>query len=367
MNEKRIRIIKLLLILSIITIIILTITKINKLIIEKESINLNYNQTYNKIWTGAFQIAWNEFMDSIGCERVEFEYGNSEFVNELNNREFTKDMLLEESYYVKVGQTSKKLRQQILNDIENKFKMETISLLENMKTQKHRNQYTIYAIMRKEFEYLTSFDKLEPAIFGKSEPSLVKYDPNGLNTVVSTAKWVNYFGINNDSPESMNINVEVLFFNSANDFATKIKTKEGEEIILYRTNNVGDFKSIYKELENKTKIYTGNKQFSKYDEIKIPYINLEETINYSELCGKKVKGTKNVKITNAMQNIEFMLNETGSKLTNEAQIQYSRLYYKEEARYFYYIDTFVLFMKEKEKEQPYMAIIIDNADFLEEV
>ena len=68
----------------------------------------------------------------------------------------------------------------------------------------------------------------------------------------------------------------------------------------------------------------------------------------------------------AIQNINFNLNETGGKLTSEAAVQDIRLSATMDARYFYYTDNFILFLKEKDKEKPYFALRINNTDFLKE-
>ena len=53
-------------------------------------------------------------------------------------------------------------------------------------------------------------------------------------------------------------NVEVLFFNNVNDFAIKLKTKEGEEVYLYKTTGEGkSFEENYKEMIERESEYTG--------------------------------------------------------------------------------------------------------------
>ena len=42
----------------------------------------------NKIWVGTFNLTWNDLMDKVGG-KIEFETGNSNLVNELNEQTFT--------------------------------------------------------------------------------------------------------------------------------------------------------------------------------------------------------------------------------------------------------------------------------------
>ena len=307
------------------------------------------NTDYNSIWVGTFNLAWNELMDKYTGGNIKFDVGNTELVDELNKQTFKKSQLSEEDYYIKVGETSKKLKKQILIDIKNKFNIDNSTALEKIDFEGNNdlNDYTIYSILSKEFEFLVPFDKLGAWEFGRSENA------------------VEYFGIINSSEEELNDNVEVLFYNSENDYSIKLKTRENEEIILYRTNENKSFDEYYKDIKTKNNNYSGNKVFTTNDQLKVPYINIDTIINYDELCGKWIN--ENIYIKNAIQNVKFILGETGGKLTSEATIEYEEnLVELGEIRFFDFDDTFVLFMKEKDKEQPYMSLKVNNTDILKE-
>lgn len=75
----------------------------------------------NTIWIGSFQIAWDELKNTIGKD-IEFDIGESELLYELNNSIFKKDMISEDDYYVKIGETNSILKDDIVKDINNKFR-----------------------------------------------------------------------------------------------------------------------------------------------------------------------------------------------------------------------------------------------------
>ena len=289
-------------------------------------------------------------MEIMPNKTVEFEDGNSMLVDELNKRTFTKDMLSKDDYYIKVGKTSPKLKEEIKNELSQKFNINVSNVLDEIDFENDTNAimgYTVYSMLMKNFEFIVPFDKLGGFRFDDNEG------------------YVEYFGINNASDESLNQNVEVLFYNNRNDFAVKLKTKENEELILYMNETYTSFNDMYNEIEEKSKNYSGDKTFNQSDELKIPYINVDTIINYDELCGKIIKDTDQMYISNAIQNVKFTLNEKGGNLLSEATVvsEYNSL--AENARFFNFTKPFIIFMKEENKSKPYFSLKVDNVNILE--
>jgi len=301
----------------------------------------------NNIWISTFQLAWNEFKENVVGKNIEFEDESSKIANELNKNIFTKEMLSENSYYISVEKTSPELREKLLKDINEKFGIKDNSILNEVNFDTIGNSYTIYSLLVKNFEFITPFDKLEKSKFGN-------YD-----------ELVEYFGINNASDETMANNVEVLFYNRKNDFAVKLNTKQNDEIILYRTDNNSSFDNLYKEIIEKNKVFNGKRNFTKDDELKIPYIKVNTIINYDELCGKFIKGTNGMYIANALQNVKFNLNEKGGNLISESAIKSEYNLENENSRYFYFTDNFIIFLKEKNEENPYFSLRVNDLNVLQ--
>ena len=302
------------------------------------------------MWVGTFQLAWNEFIEQVIKGDVEFEKETPEIVKTLNQKQFTKDMLSEDSYYVKSGETSESLRNGIMSDLNNKFEINNSDILNLMVSNNISRSYTIYATLNKEFAFLTPFDKLM-----------------GNTKFANGEKNIQYFGINNATSENVNKNVDVLFYNSDSDYAVTLNTKENDEVILYKVNADNTFEILYNEIKEKEEQYKGNRQLKEIDELKVPYINIEDVVNYNELCGQEIKGTNGMYIANAIQNIKFSLNEKGGNLNSEAGLKsiYTSLL-EEKPRYFFFNDKFVLFLKEKDKPKPYFAVKIYDENLLTE-
>lgn len=310
----------------------------------------------NNIWIGSFQLAWNDFLDTrLNGRDLKFENFDSKLANELNKRNFTKDMISEDSYYIKIGETTPELKNELEEEIKNKFNY-TSSILDDLdflKTNDKMRSYTLFAMLYKNFEFLKPFDKLAGMRFKDSE------------------EFYKCFGIENSSSEDLNSNVEVLYYNKisdnnfrSNDFAVKLNTTGIDEVIICRTDSNDSFESIFQEMNIKAEMYTGKKEFQEVDELKIPYINVDTVINYDELCGKYIEGTNGLYLKNAMQNVKFSLNEKGGNLISEAGIQDEYLSIDEDTRFFECDNNFIIFLKEKDKSKPYFALRITNTDLL---
>jgi len=294
----------------------------------------------NRIWVGTFQLVWNDFMDEIVKGPVQFDGKKSHLAQMLNTQSFKKDYLSEDSYYTKVGETSPELRATIEEAIKAKFN-ETSDILNNVDWTPGPQKYTAYAMLKKDFKFLTAFDKLKQEKFGKNRTK------------------VQYFGINKDSDKKLDHTVHVMFYNSSKDFAVVIYTQGEDVLYLYRTNDNKTFDKLYSDMFMKRASYDGNSDFAAKDELKVPNIALYKQQSFDELCNKKIKGT-DMTISQALETVEFKMDNEGVKLKSEAIIatRMSALLPErtEKPRKFYFDDTFVIFLQENGKNKPYFAM-----------
>lgn len=298
----------------------------------------------NKVWCGTFNLVWNDFMNDVIGGKIEFEDGPSSLADELNKQSFTVDQLNSNSYYKKHGWATTELKTEIENGIKEKFN-ENSEMLDKVEWDNPEG-YVLYCMLKKEFNYLEKFPTLDDANFKDSQEK------------------VKYFGIKPDTAQTASKNVDILFYNSKTDFAIKLKTKEGEEVYLYRTTGNGkSFDDNYNEMIEKSNNYTGNKTWDKNDVLMIPYIKLQDEINYDELCGRFIKGTQWY-IRQALQTIDFELNNYGGSVKSEALIEALRQGILNINREYIFDDDFILYLKESDKEKPYFALKVDNSDVL---
>ncbi len=310
---------------------------------------------FNVVWCENFVLAWNELKNYIGND-IEFDDGTPELAQKLNQRNFSKNIISHNDYYIKVSKlndgTITDLKNDIYKDLKNKFKINQSNFLENIDVS-NQNGIFIYTMLKKKFHFLEDFDNLNQNIF---------IDINGKEN------RVNFFGISDKSEEKLNQNVEILYFKNYYSFILKLKTKENEEVILYKTEDIEKYSldELYDNVTNLSNSYEGKKELEKDDVLLVPYINLNFIVNYDELCNKEIRGTNGIYISNAIQNVDFSLTQSGGKVDSEAIIMTDTLSaLPAKTEYYEFNSPFVIFIKENNKDKPYFMAKILDTTFLE--
>ena len=111
----------------------------------------------------------------------------------------------------------------------------------------------------------------------------------------------------------------------------------------------------------KERTFKGEKKFTSSDELKVPNIKFFEEKSFDELTNKRIMGT-NLVINQAMETIKFNMNNKGVKVKSEAAmtVMTMSLAPEQESRMFAFDDTFVIFLKEKGKKNPYFALRVND-------
>lgn len=300
----------------------------------------------NQVWVGTFQLIWNDLVNEILHQPVTFVDFNSLMAESLNRQSFTTNDISENAYYKKWGHPSPKLKHEIETGIKKKFN-EKSEILDYVDWSENPNNYILYAMLKKDFEYIEKFEKLEPDKFNGS------------------SGYVDYFGFTDETSNKIRNSIGVLFYENPASYAVNLKTKTGDEVLLYRTDNKKTLDKIYAEMLNKEENYTGNKFIMEKDEFKSPILDFKKTEKFDELCNKQITGT-DYHLSEAIETIDFKMDESGVKLKSEAIIAVEKgmaiVHIK--PRYFYFNDNFYIFIRENNKK-PYFAMRISDAKLLQ--
>lgn len=309
--------------------------------------------TTDSSWCATFQLVWNDMKNEIVKTDVVFN-PQLEMVENLNKESFTEDMLSDEYYFKIYGFKNLELKEKIQKGIKEKFN-QTSDILDDFDwnndalddpTSSDIRRYFFYTMLYREFEYKSKFSALDNAKFGEYED-------------------IKYFGVNKNSKEAVRKQIEVLFYNSKDDFAVKIKTKDDDEVIFYKNPEGETFKEIYDSMMKKTNEYEESRDFSEKDFFMAPILSFNVKREYKELENKKFNTADGniAMIEKAIQSIKFSLDETGGKVKSEAGVdswKTTSMAGEEKTRYFNVNDTFALFLKEETKDVPYLALRVDD-------
>ena len=295
----------------------------------------------DRVWVASFQLVWNDFINKIVFNPIRFRTGTPISVYELNKQAFDDDDLSENSYYKTCGKVTKNTKKQIAKAIKKKFK-ETSDLLEKLDLTPRNDMLFVYAMLKKDFEFINDFDKFEKSLFGEDQIT-------------------EYFGINGTSRKALDNGVKVLFYNSSEDFAVLLATNGNDEVYLFRNPANKPFNILYEDMLKKEFLYKGDRKFNNVDELKVPNIKFFEEKSFDELTNKRIMGT-NLVINQAMETIKFNMNNKGVKLKSEAAVTVMTMSLQPEIEpsNFYFDDTFVIFLKEKNKKSPYFALRVND-------
>lgn len=296
----------------------------------------------NSFWCSTFQIAWEELKTELNLSKIEFVDEDNELVNKLNNTTFGLNSISDKDYYLFVDDYNIQVSNIINRDLKQKFNIKT-KIFDNLKFE-NLNGKIIYSYLEKKYTFKNKFDTYNNSYFTTNKENSVK---------------VKKFGIYDSSNDNLLNNIESSYYIDLLNYGICLNTEENEEIILIMTNEIEEnFEVLWQKYKENQAEY--QHEFDKYDELSIPYINIDGFFNYNDLCYKYIKDTEEY-IECALQNVKLSLNEFGGKLENEVNIKSGSMSSKSS---FYFSRPFVVFIKEKEKEDPYFALKIFDESFL---
>lgn len=301
------------------------------------------------IWCGTFQLIWNDLKNDLAKQDIIF-YNNPDLqvVKNLNKETFKTSDISEKYYYKKIGISSIKLKKEIEKGIKDKFN-ETSNILNDFNWDYDNDgleKYFLYVMLKKEFQFKKEFEELNNGKFGK-------YDN------------VKYFGIVYSEERSIRNQVKILYYNSKDDFAIKLKTKQEDEVILCKNPKGNTFNKVFENIKTAETKFKGNKSLEEGERLKIPNIKLNEKNEIEEVENQSFyfSNKRSYHIDKAIQTIEFELDRKGGKIKSEAGMMVdaeSIAIEPDEKREFLIDDTFAIFLIEENKDVPYFAGIISD-------
>lgn len=297
--------------------------------------------TTDSVWCGTFNLIWNDLRNDLAKQDIVFS-SQLDVVSNLNKGTFNTNYLGDDSYYKVYGHPTFELKKTIEKNIKDKFN-ETSDILDSFTFEEENDRdYILYVMLKKVFNFNKEFTDLGYGDF-------------------DTYSNIKYFGINSDTSDEVREQVYVYYYNNKDDFAIKISTKENDEVIIAKGIKSNSFLDIYNDIQKEN---DSNHTFISSDVLKVPNISFKIKSSFPELENKpfNFSNGKEYVIDKTLQTIEFELDKSGGKIKSEAGIgvKNTSIGANEKIRTFNVDSSFVLFLKEENKDLPYFATRITN-------
>ncbi len=298
----------------------------------------------NTIRGGNLEILRNDIKNDIAIR------SQSSIFNNLDNQLFNSDHLPSKFYYNAFWLISLNLKSEIEKWVKDQFN-ENLELSKFLNWSivpqdtdyyewKKEKRYMMYTKLKKDINLWYAFEKLKDWDFA------------------DISKWIKYFGINCHS-NIKHASIKILYYNSDSDFAVSIATHGWDNIILYRWVRWNSYIDTYNKILSQSKAYKWDHEFSSYDCLKIPEININTKKEIKKFKNQKFSdNNETYKIQTAIQDIEVKFdkivwtqNDKSLLLPNNEWSNYRLLYFDE---------PFMIFIKEFNKEVPYFVAQISD-------
>lgn len=305
--------------------------------------------TANSVRCWTFQLIRNDIINEMIKKDVEFS-SQPQTVKNLNKQTFKSDQISPNVYYNNMWLYSLDFKTELEEGVKSKFQQDInlpdfllewwiVPQNENYYEGKKEKKYGIYTILKKTISLDKIFEKLDKWIF-------LWYSD------------IDYFWINCNSNKKYD-QVKILYYNSNTDFAVSINTKWWDEIIYSLWTKWTSFLDTYYNILMKERNYTEEHEFTKFDCLKIPNIDIKFHNQFRKLERQKFRDVDNriYRIEMAIQNVEINL-DNPSWLNNSKSTE--NVDSEEEYRYLYFDRPFVVFIKEADKDLPYAAAQVSD-------
>ena len=320
----------------------------------------------NTIWCASFLSLWKSLQTDLAQEPLAVQ-GAPEIALALNNADDPRPHIPQESLYVATGMNQDGMAEQIRKDLAQRF---PTKVQQPTFPETSPNSFVAYAYLEANINFsLPYFQNNMPLTFT---------DSAGNNTNVSS------FGIRSkDESAYYKLRRQPAILYASKDYENKILSNSPTEFVIdldhtSKPNQIilanvkpqltlaKTLESVEEKIARQEKYANLNKDSYKLsvgstDVLLVPDIVWRLSHRFAELEGREFKNTKlkGQRIDIAQQDIQFRLDRSGADLKSEA-----KMYLVPIATYYLLDRPFLLYMKKRGAEMPYLVMWVDNAELL---
>ncbi|MSR56930.1 MAG: DUF1559 domain-containing protein [Planctomycetaceae bacterium] len=314
----------------------------------------------NTVYCATFAIAWGELRKLAGGDPVKLS-SDPPLAEALNQFEFDPGNLDEESYLARVGKVDGDLIEQIRQELSLRFPSATPRLPD--RAELGRNQFLIYSYLQKSLPFGEKFNVLEAPLEFRTTTGTVRVASFGVHEFDD-------FG---PRAAQLKSQMTILDYAHDDDFIIEFHTRATNDRMILakiepRATLADTIDDAQRRIAKPDPSHTARELHSR-ETLAIPRLILGVDRDYSELTGHDFLNAQlsgNV-VRDAAQVIQFRLDETGAELVSEVEIigENGHTPSKPGKRRFIFDRPFLIYLIQKDADQPYFAAWIENAELME--
>jgi len=307
-------------------------------------IKLDSSRSY--IYCATMEIMWHELINYLGKKpKTTLKNSSIDLLNESVSQNYR--VPIEKDYVVTMsGLVKDSILEKINAQLEHKFQTRWSPAFEPS-----QNTLVSYSFLKKDVKFYYNLnDKFYDQAFNNG--SIVNVD---------------YFGIKEGDPKASRKDILIYDYKNSNDFIVEVKCRDSLDEIYFakiplQTSLAEAYQTVLKRVNsNNWEFFNGG------DMLKIPYIKLDTTKNFTDIKGATLeKGPYSGKtFQHVSQRISFDLNHQGIKLESSAN---SFLDFVDldnpPPRVLAFDKPFLIIMKRKGADLPYFMYWVSGVEFM---
>ena len=319
-------------------------------------------QNKNVIWCTSFQLAWNRMKDDVIGAPVEV-VGAEELAARLNTAEQSDADVEARSFYAAAGRVEEGIISKVQKDMAAEFPSHSVPDFSDLVTAPRDILAYSYLTANVPFKYP----------YRQVRDKFAFTDSRGVETDVGAFGVWGY----HSRYKKMREQVEILYVHE--DYDEPNEDRQIKEFAIDLCKHSKPYQVVVAVVEPKNtlaqtlehitrQIADGKRQelhkemgiLKSVDVLVVPEMFWEIDHRFRELIGKIVANADPANpIVEARQSIKFKLDRYGAALESEANFGVSAI-----PRHFKFNRPFLVYMKKRDREQPFFVMWVDNAELL---
>jgi hypothetical protein len=314
----------------------------------------------NCVYCATFQLAWNQSQDKIFGEPIHLSGSPPMAKDLLRGDKLAEDMLPPGSYLIRAGLVKDGVVEKIREEIAKRFPNATLHVPDHLE-----DQWAIaYAYLQRPLKFREAFDRLKEPLVFRSKDGPVRVACFGVRNLE----------VNSRRDQALAGQVTVLADAGDDDFVLRLNTvSEDDEMILAKVKPKQTLGATVSAVRERIKRRDGLHEYGptglmRAESLVVPIIDLNVQRKYTELEGRFLTNPKwsKIQLAIAEQGIRFRLDENGARLESTAYEGWKSEGRMKPAQYIF-DKPFLLYLKRKSSDQPYLAIWIETPVLLKKV